>query len=67
MKFNDFVYCVESPIVWAIILLISLRAIYTCSKENDIAHLGAFIAVACGSAYMLGAGLGIFQMPTVFK
>jgi len=67
MQFTDFVYCVEHPFVWGIILLIALRAVYTCSKEKDVAHLAAFAVIAVASAYMLGAGLGIFQMPTVFK
>lgn len=67
MQFTDFVYCVEHPFVWAVLLLISLRAVYTCSKEKDIAHLTAFAVVAAASAYMLGAGLGIFEMPSVFK
>lgn len=67
MQFSDFVYCVENPFVWGVLLLIGLRAIFTCAKEKDYAHLAAFIVVAVGAGYMLGAGFGIFQMPTVFK
>ena len=67
MEFRDFVYCIDSPWAWGVVLLISLRAIYTCAKEKDFVHLAAFLAVAMGASYMLGAALGFFQMPSVFK
>lgn len=67
MEFKDFVYCIDSPWAWSILLLISLRAIFTCAKEKDYAHLAAFIVVCAASIYMIGAGLGIFETPSMFK
>lgn len=67
MKLEDFAHSVDNPYIWGVILLISLRAIYKCAITKDYAHLGAFLVVGAGSLYMIGAGLGVFELPSVFK
>ena len=67
MKFEDFAHSVDNPYIWAVILLISLRDVYKCAMTKDIAHLAAFLTVGAGALYMMGAGLGVFELPSVFK
>lgn len=67
MTISDFSYSITNPYFWGILFLIALRAVYKCIREKDIPHLLAFVVVALGSIYMMGAGLGVFQMPEAFK
>lgn len=67
MKLEEFAHSVDNPYIWAVILLVSLRAVYKCAMTKDWAHLGAFLIVGAGSIYMIGACLGVFDLPSVFK
>ena len=70
MTIQDFSYTVSSPIVWVVLLLLSLRAVYRClftSEEKDYAHAGAFLVVLLGSLYMLGAIYGYLPVPNYFE
>lgn len=43
--------------IWGLILLLSLRAEYTCIKKKDITHAAAFIPVIVVAAVMLASSL----------
>lgn len=57
--FEKFFHEVTSPVVWGLILILALRAEYSCIRKNDIIHAAAFIPVIIGSIFMLASGLGI--------
>ena len=70
MNIHDFSYTIGSPIVWGVLLLLSIRAVYKClfvDQEKDYAHAGAFIVVLLGSLYMLAAIYGIVPWPDYFE
>ena len=67
MKLSDFAHSVDNPYIWGVILLVSLRAVYKCAVTKDWPHLGAFLVVGIGSLFMIGASLGVFELPDVFK
>lgn len=67
MTLSDFSYSISNPYVWGVLLLIAIRAIYKCVIEKDYPHLSAFMVVACVSIYMIGASLGVYQLPEAFR
>lgn len=67
MTISDFSYSITNPYVWGVLFLIALRAIYKCIMDKDYPHLFAFIVVAIGALYMLGAIFGVYQLPEAFK
>lgn len=57
--FEKFSHEITGPYLWLIILVLSLRAIYSSAKKKDYVHLLAFIFVAAVAAFMAALALGL--------
>ncbi|MDY6030005.1 MAG: hypothetical protein SPI71_07090 [Acidaminococcaceae bacterium] len=57
--FEKFFHEVTSPLLWALILLLALRAEYSCCQKRDFVHAAAFLPIVIGAAFMLANGLGM--------
>jgi len=55
--FEKFFHEVTGPYIWGLILLLSLRAIYSSARKKDIPHAAAFIIVAIVAAFMTAVSL----------
>ena len=47
--FEKFFHEVTGPYIWGLILLLSLRAIFSSVRKKDYPHAAAFIVVAIAS------------------
>ncbi len=57
--FEEFFHEINQPVLWIILLLVSLRAVYSCIKKKDIPHAAAFFVVLCASAYFTALSFNI--------
>ena len=57
--FEKFFHEVTGPYIWGLILLLSLRAIYSSTRKRDYPHALAFVVVAIVAAFMTAASLDI--------
>jgi hypothetical protein len=57
--FEKFFHEVTGPYIWGLILLLSLRAIYTSARKKDYPHAAAFIVVAIVAMFMAASSLGM--------
>ena len=48
---------VTGPYIWGLILLLSLRAIFSSERKKDSPHAAAFIVVAIAAAFMTASAL----------
>lgn len=55
--FEKFFHEVTGPYIWGLILLLSLRAIYSSVRKKDLPHAAAFVIVAIVAAFMTAASL----------
>lgn len=56
--FEKFVHPVTGSFIWGIIMLLSLRAVYSCTRKKDYPHLAAFLVIALFSCYMFAQSMG---------
>ena len=57
MTWEAFYHQTTGTFIWSLILLMALRAEYTCIKKKDIPHAAAFIPVLIVAALMLASSL----------
>lgn len=57
--FEKFFHEVTGPYIWGLILLLSLRAIYSSIRKRDYPHIAAFLVVAIVAAFMAASSLDI--------
>ena len=55
--FEKFFHEVTGPYIWGLILLLSLRAIFSSVRKKDYPHAAAFIVVAIAAAFMTASAL----------
>lgn len=55
--FEKFFHEVTGPYIWGLILILSLRAIYSSLRKKDYPHAAAFVIVAIVAAFMTAASL----------
>lgn len=55
--FEKFFHEVTGPYIWGLILILSLRAIYSSLRKQDYPHAAAFVIVAIVAAFMTAASL----------
>ena len=55
--FEKFFHEVTGPYIWGLILLLSLRAIYSSLRKKDYPHAAAFVVVAVVALFMAAASL----------
>lgn len=60
--FERFYHEINNPWMWILLLLVSLRAIYSSARKKDYPHLIAFALLALVSAMMIAASYG-FILP----
>ena len=59
--FEEFFHEINQPVLWIILLLVSLRAVYSCIMKKDIPHAAAFFVVLCASAYFTALSFNIIN------
>ncbi len=57
--FEKFFHEVTGPYIWGLILLLSLRAIYSSIRKRDYPHIAAFLVVAIVAAFMAASSLNM--------
>ena len=57
--FEKFFHEVTGPYIWGLILLLSLRAIYSSICKRDYPHIAAFLVVAIVAAFVTASSLNM--------
>ena len=60
--FEKFFHEVTGPYIWGLILLLSLRAIFSSVRKKDYPHAAAFIVVAIAAAFMTASALDMSML-----
>ena len=60
--FEKFFHEVTGPYIWGLILLLSLRAIFSSVRKKDYPHAAAFIVVAIAAAFWSASR--VYMLPT---
>ena len=61
IMFEKFSHEVTSPYLWLFIMLLALRAEYSCLKRKDYVHAAAFLFVIIIAAYFSAVRYGLLQ------
>lgn len=66
--FEKFYHEINNPWMWVVLLLLSLRAIYTSIRKRDYPHLIAFALLAAFFVMMIASGYGFIlpELSTLF-
>lgn len=57
--FEKFSHQITTPYIWIFILLIALRAEYSCIRKKEYVHASAFLAVIIISLYFILSMYGL--------
>ena len=57
--FEKFFHEVSGPYIWGLILLLSLRAVYSSLRKKDYPHAAAFVVVTIVALFMFAVAMDI--------